>query len=50
MLQPCNFIPVIDEQLDIWFKKDSLWYSEQLDAVPDCDVDRVCILQVITAI
>jgi fatty acid synthase subunit beta len=43
--KPVTFIPVIDEQLDVWFKKDSLWYSEQIDAVPDCDVDRVCILQ-----
>jgi fatty acid synthase subunit beta len=27
------------------FKKDSLWYSEDLDAIPERDVGRVCILQ-----
>jgi hypothetical protein len=44
--KPVNFIPQVDAHLDYWFKKDSLWMSEELDAVPDCDPDRVCILQV----
>ena len=43
--KPVNFIPQVDAHLDYWFKKDSLWMSEELDAVPDCDPGRVCILQ-----
>ena len=43
--KPVNFIPVIDGSLSNWFKKDSLWYSEDLAAVPDQDPERVCILQ-----
>jgi fatty acid synthase subunit beta len=43
--KPVNFIPIIDEGLAVWFKKDSLWYSEDLAAVPDLDADRVVILQ-----
>jgi len=43
--KPVNFVPVIDAELDFWVKKDSLWYSEDLDAVPDRDPGRVCILQ-----
>ena len=31
--KPVNFIPEIDSHLDYWFKKDSLWLSEELDAV-----------------
>uniref|UniRef100_K3WEQ6 Fatty acid synthase subunit alpha n=1 Tax=Globisporangium ultimum (strain ATCC 200006 / CBS 805.95 / DAOM BR144) TaxID=431595 RepID=K3WEQ6_GLOUD len=43
--KPVNFIPIIDSELRTWFKKDSLWYSEDLDAVPERDAQRVCILQ-----
>ncbi|RLN89483.1 hypothetical protein BBJ28_00024947, partial [Nothophytophthora sp. Chile5] len=43
--KPVNFVPVIDAELKTWFKKDSLWYSEDLDAVPGQDAQRVCILQ-----
>ncbi|CAK5113477.1 unnamed protein product, partial [Aphanomyces euteiches] len=43
--KPVNFIPVIDKELITWFKKDSLWYSEDLEAVPDQDAGRVMILQ-----
>lgn len=43
--KPVNFVPVIDGELRTYFKKDSLWYSEDLDAVPGRDVQRVCILQ-----
>ena len=43
--KPVNFIPIIDGDLETWFKKDSLWYSEDLAAVPERDADRVCCLQ-----
>lgn len=43
--KPVNFIPVIDKDLAWWFKKDSLWYSEYIEAVPDHDIQRTCILQ-----
>ncbi|CAO3632523.1 unnamed protein product [Mucor hiemalis] len=42
--KPVNFIPIMDSEFDIWFKKDSLWQSENLDAVVDQDVQRTCIL------
>ena len=29
-----------------YFKKDSLWFSEDLSTVPNHDANRVCILQV----
>ncbi|OMH81189.1 Fatty acid synthase subunit beta, partial [Zancudomyces culisetae] len=43
--KPVPFIPLLDKNFDIWFKKDSLWQSEDLEAVVDADVGRVCILQ-----
>ncbi|KAJ2095905.1 fatty acid synthase alpha subunit Lsd1, partial [Coemansia sp. S100] len=43
--KPVPFIPLMDKDFHIWFKKDSLWQSEDLDAVPGQDVGRVCILQ-----
>ena len=43
--KPVNFIPVVDGSLSIWFKKDSLWYSEDLAGVPEMDAQRVVILQ-----
>eukprot|EP01119_Soliformovum_irregulare_P010017 TRINITY_DN2425_c0_g2_i3.p1 TRINITY_DN2425_c0_g2~~TRINITY_DN2425_c0_g2_i3.p1 ORF type:complete len:3502 (-),score=1233.34 TRINITY_DN2425_c0_g2_i3:1297-11802(-) len=43
--KPVNFVPVIDKDLSFWFKKDSLWQSEDLDAVQDQDVGRIVILQ-----
>jgi fatty acid synthase subunit alpha len=43
--KPVNFVPVIDDDLAFWFKKDSLWFSEDIDAVPQRDVGRVVILQ-----
>ena len=42
--KPVNFIPVLDQDFAVWFKKDSLWQSEDVDAVPDQDADRICIL------
>ncbi|KAJ1769664.1 fatty acid synthase alpha subunit Lsd1 [Coemansia sp. RSA 1843] len=43
--KPVPFIPVMDKDFHIWFKKDSLWQAEDVDAVADQDVGRVCILQ-----
>jgi fatty acid synthase subunit beta len=42
--KPVNFVPVIDKDLSFWFKKDSLWQSENLRFVQDRDVGRVVIL------
>ncbi|KAF1805804.1 fatty acid synthase [Mucor lusitanicus] len=42
--KPVPFIPIMDKEFDIWFKKDSLWQSEDLGAVVDQDVQRTCIL------
>jgi len=44
--KPVPFIPVLDHDLATWFKKDSLWQSEDIAAVIDEDPQRVCILQV----
>lgn len=43
--KPVNFVPQIDKDLKFWFKKDSLWQSEDLEAVQDKDIGRVVILQ-----
>ncbi|KAG0311839.1 beta subunit of fatty acid synthetase, partial [Dissophora globulifera] len=43
--KPVPFIPVLDKDFEVWFKKDSLWQSEDLAAVVDQDVQRTCILQ-----
>ncbi|KAJ3389073.1 3-oxoacyl-[acyl-carrier-protein] synthase, partial [Entophlyctis sp. JEL0112] len=43
--KPVNFIPVFDDKFEFWLKKDSLWQSEDVDAVVDQDPDRVAILQ-----
>lgn len=43
--KPVPFIPVLDSNFETWFKKDSLWQSEFVDAVVDEDVQRTCILQ-----
>jgi fatty acid synthase subunit beta, fungi type len=43
--KPVNFIPRLDENFENWFKKDSLWQAEDIDAVINQDVQRVCILQ-----
>ena len=42
--KPINFIPRLDENFETWFKKDSLWQAEDIDAVIDRDVQRVCII------
>ncbi|KAH7106327.1 fatty acid synthase [Auriculariales sp. MPI-PUGE-AT-0066] len=43
--KPVPFIPVLDADFGVWFKKDSLWQSEDIEAVFDQDPQRVCILQ-----
>ncbi|KAL9614499.1 MAG: hypothetical protein Q9167_001027 [Letrouitia subvulpina] len=43
--KPINFIPRLDENFESWFKKDSLWQAEDIEAVPDLDAQRVCIIQ-----
>ncbi|AAS52769.2 AER085Cp [Eremothecium gossypii ATCC 10895] len=42
--KPVPFIPVLDHRFEFFFKKDSLWQSENLEAVVDEDVQRTCIL------
>ncbi|OUM69465.1 hypothetical protein PIROE2DRAFT_38102 [Piromyces sp. E2] len=44
-IKPPPYIPIMDKSFKYWFKKDSLWQSEHLDAVVDQDPGRVCILQ-----
>ncbi|KAH7327940.1 fatty acid synthase beta subunit dehydratase [Stachybotrys elegans] len=48
--KPVTFVPALDENFEFFFKKDSLWQSEDLDAVIDQDVGRTCILQGPTAV
>ncbi|PYH92768.1 fatty acid synthase beta subunit [Aspergillus ellipticus CBS 707.79] len=43
--KPVPFVPSLDENFEYWFKKDSLWQSEDLEAVVCQDVGRTCILQ-----
>ncbi|KAJ2398450.1 fatty acid synthase alpha subunit Lsd1 [Coemansia sp. RSA 2603] len=43
--KPVPFIPLMDKDFHVWFKKDSLCQAEDVDAVPGQDVGRVCILQ-----
>ena len=47
--KPVPFVPALDENFEFFFKKDSLWQSEDLEAVVDQDVGRTCILQGPTA-
>lgn len=48
--KPVPFVPVLDDTFEFFFKKDSLWQSEDLEAVIDQDVGRTCILQGPTAV
>ncbi|RDW77183.1 fatty acid synthase-like protein subunit beta [Coleophoma cylindrospora] len=48
--KPTTFVPVLDENFEFFFKKDSLWQSEDLEAVIGQDVGRTCILQGPTAV
>lgn len=47
--KPIVFVPNFDDNFEFYFKKDSLWQSEDLDAVIGQDVGRTCILQGPTA-
>ncbi|KAL9947011.1 hypothetical protein D7B24_008910 [Verticillium nonalfalfae] len=47
--KPPTFVPALDENFEFFFKKDSLWQSEDLGAVIGQDVGRTCILQGPTA-
>ncbi|KAL2267370.1 hypothetical protein VTJ83DRAFT_4647 [Remersonia thermophila] len=42
--KPVPFVPALDENFETWFKKDSLWQSEDIDAVVDRDAERTLIL------
>jgi fatty acid synthase subunit beta len=42
--KPAPFVPALDERFELFFKKDSLWQSEDLETVVDEDVQRTCIL------
>ncbi|PQE17936.1 fatty acid synthase beta subunit dehydratase protein [Rutstroemia sp. NJR-2017a WRK4] len=48
--KPTTFVPSLDENFEFFFKKDSLWQSEDLEAVIGQDVGRTCILQGPTAV
>ena len=43
-LKPVPFVPILDENFQTYFKKDSLWQSENLDNVVGQDGGRVLIL------
>ncbi|KAE8167417.1 acyl transferase domain-containing protein [Aspergillus tamarii] len=43
--KPVNFIPALNDDFEYYFKKDSLWQSEDIDAVIGQDPGRICILQ-----
>ncbi|KAL2793470.1 acyl transferase domain-containing protein [Aspergillus keveii] len=42
--KPVNFIPALNDDFEFYFKKDSLWQSEDVDSVVGQDAQRVCIL------
>ena len=43
--KPVNFVPRLDEKFETWFKKDSLWQAEDIEAILNHDAQRVCIIQ-----
>jgi fatty acid synthase subunit beta len=43
--KPVPFIPRLDENFETWFKKDTLWQAEDVEAVIEQDVQRVCVIQ-----
>lgn len=43
--KPVPFIPQLDENFETWFKKDTLWQAEDVEAVKEQDVQRVCVIQ-----
>ncbi|KAK8015932.1 hypothetical protein PG991_008820 [Apiospora marii] len=42
--KPVPFIPALDDSFETWFKKDSLWQSEDVEAIVDQDAGRTFIL------
>ena len=42
--KPVPFVPALDDNFETWFKKDSLWQSEDLDAVMNRDAGRTFVL------
>ncbi|GMM38923.1 tetrafunctional fatty acid synthase subunit [Saccharomycopsis crataegensis] len=42
--KPVPFIPALDERFETYFKKDSLFQCQNLNFVPDRDIQRTCIL------
>ncbi|KAI0243885.1 fatty acid synthase alpha subunit Lsd1, partial [Massospora cicadina] len=42
--KPVPFIPILDANFEYWMKKDSLWQSEDIHAIPDQDAGRAAIL------
>ena len=42
--KPVPFIPILDEHFQTYFKKDSLWQSEDPESLVDGDIERTCIL------
>ncbi|KAK7937721.1 uncharacterized protein PG986_014589 [Apiospora aurea] len=42
--KPVPFIPALDDNFETWFKKDSLWQSEDVEAVVGQDAGRTFIL------
>ncbi|RPB00289.1 hypothetical protein L873DRAFT_1827628 [Choiromyces venosus 120613-1] len=43
--KPVPFVPSLDKNFEFWFNKDSLWQSQDLEAVVDQDVGGTCIPQ-----
>lgn len=43
-IKPVPFIPCLDENFEKWFKKDTLWQSENIDSVFDSDIQRVLVI------
>ncbi|KAJ5421094.1 hypothetical protein N7465_003613 [Penicillium sp. CMV-2018d] len=42
--KPVPFITALDDKFEYYFKKDSLWQSEDIECVYDQDIQRTCIL------
>ncbi|KAM7183863.1 beta subunit of fatty acid synthetase, partial [Naviculisporaceae sp. PSN 640] len=42
--KPVPFVPALDDNFETWFKKDSLWQSEDVEAVVGQDAGRTFIL------
>lgn len=43
-VKPVPFIPCLDQNFEKWFKKDTLWQSENIDSVLDSDIQRVIVI------